>query len=226
VAQKSQEHTADATAYRLKGCSKRRTCACRARHDSAIVDMFHGQHVTTRECPACSHRSRRFEAFMYITAPIVGSHLTTRAFGVVFTGGHRRHTRTAVRVQTSCAVSTFLEEAAGVAGVGKGGAAARLALAVCATPSAAMKIDVLEDAKALVPTFSQCGPAPCSARGLVAGPQSAHFGDLAVEAQIPRGGGGGGADRQAATCQIPGSKSSQRTLLQPEPVHIAPCSLI
>jgi hypothetical protein len=128
---------------------------CRARHDSAIVDMFHGQHVTMRTCPDCGHRSRRFEAYMYITAPIAGSDTTAHKFFAFYADGSEQHLQAVVKLPNGGSVGAFLEAAAPMVGVPVADAHKRL----CLTVAGENRLDVARDPKLTVPTLPACASA-------------------------------------------------------------------
>lgn len=136
---------------------------CRARHDSAIVDTFHGQHVTVRDCPECGHRSRRFEAYMYITAPIPGSDTAARNFMIVPVGGFSKAKKACVRLKNSDTVGAFLVAAAAIAGVSAEDAPRRLCAAIW-TPGKATETQFLEKLDEVLPaqksSWLQCDTTP------------------------------------------------------------------
>jgi hypothetical protein len=131
----------------------------RARHDSMIVDTFQGQHVTTRECPSCGCRGRKFEAYMYITAPIPGSDLTTRQFMLLSVGGSKPPLVACVRLRAGGCVAAFVEAAAGIADIEPSAAAERVAVATWNDKM----LNVLDDPNASLPTGTACAPDSCVA---------------------------------------------------------------
>lgn len=134
---------------------------CRARHDSAIVDTFQGQHVTVRDCPECGHKSRRFETYMYITAPIPGSDTAIRNFMIVPVGGSSKAQKACLRLRNSDTVGAFLTAAAGIAGIEPVEAPQRL-LAAIWTPGKPAETQFLENLDEVLPaqkaTWSLCAP--------------------------------------------------------------------
>lgn len=129
----------------------------RARHDSAIVDIFQGQHVTVRDCPDCGHKSRRFETYMYITAPIPGSDTAARNFMVVPVGGFSKAQKACVRLRNSDTVRTFLTAAAGIAGVDADAAPQRLFAAMW-PPGKPAETKFLDDLDAVLPPQKPAWP--------------------------------------------------------------------
>ena len=133
----------------VRAAGERSRRACRARNDSAIVDHFQGQLKTARDCPQCGHHNRKFDPFMYVTAPIPGADLAVREFTHVHVGGTQRPVRAAVRVHKHGAAGAVAAAAAAVVGLAGADVAQDLVLALWSDGKG--QLHVLDDPKAAVP---------------------------------------------------------------------------
>jgi ubiquitin carboxyl-terminal hydrolase 4/11/15 len=54
----------------LSAAAQREWAAHKARHDSRVVDLFHGQLDSSLKCRQCGRESHRFEPFVFLSLPV------------------------------------------------------------------------------------------------------------------------------------------------------------
>jgi ubiquitin carboxyl-terminal hydrolase 4/11/15 len=62
--------------------AQREWAAHKARHDSRVVDLFHGQLDSSLKCRQCGRESHRFEPFVFLSLPVPSKyqrHVTSAA---------------------------------------------------------------------------------------------------------------------------------------------------
>jgi hypothetical protein len=120
------------------------------------VDRFQGQLKTTCDCPKCGHHNRKFDTFMYVTAPIPGADLVVHEITLVSIGGQERQLLACVKVHKHGNVGSVAHAAAAIAGVPEEEVTARVMVA--AWNARLESLTVLNDHSKPLPFMPRCGP--------------------------------------------------------------------
>ncbi|ELR18446.1 ubiquitin carboxylterminal hydrolase 9, putative [Acanthamoeba castellanii str. Neff] len=80
---RAKKHPAqsEATDVDLGAAARREWAVHKARHDSRVVDLFHGQLDSALRCRQCQRESHRFEPFVFLSLPVPSKY--QRSFEVV-----------------------------------------------------------------------------------------------------------------------------------------------